>query len=152
MFETDIRWKQRFTNFTKAYTLLYSALRDENGDKPLSAYSDLEKEGIIQRFEFTFELLWKTLKDFLVCNNIEIEFISPSCVLKTAALSGILENANADGELLIEMMKVRNEFSHRYNFDMLEPALIKIQNVFLSEITHIYEYLRGQNLPRGQLQ
>jgi hypothetical protein len=56
--ENDIRWRQRFENFSKAVRLLEEAqLLD------LAEVSQLEKEGFIQRFEFTLELGWKTLKD-----------------------------------------------------------------------------------------
>ena len=54
--DQDIRWKQRFSNFSKAFNLL-RGIQDMNVD----SLSDLEKEGIIHRFEFTFELSWKTL-------------------------------------------------------------------------------------------
>jgi hypothetical protein len=53
----DIRWKQRFQNFDHAFVLLREAL--ERGPEDLSM---LEKEGVIQRFEYTFELAWKTSK------------------------------------------------------------------------------------------
>ena len=54
----DIRWQQRFNNFKKAFIQLKEAVEIEH-------YSSLEKEGLIQRFEYTYELAWKTLKDFL---------------------------------------------------------------------------------------
>jgi|APCry1669188970_1035186.scaffolds.fasta_scaffold165498_3 nucleotidyltransferase substrate binding protein (TIGR01987 family) len=57
----DIRWKQRFDNFGCAFKLLQSALTS----RVLDDFSDLEQEGIIQRFEYTFELAWKTMKDYL---------------------------------------------------------------------------------------
>jgi len=56
----DVRWKQRFQNFDRAFVLLRDGL--EPGP---AALSPLEKEGIVQRFEYSFELAWKTLKDFL---------------------------------------------------------------------------------------
>jgi len=56
-----IRWRQRFENFERAFLLLREAF-----EKDPAAMSDLEKEGAIQRFEYTFELAWKTLKDYLV--------------------------------------------------------------------------------------
>ena len=52
----EIRWRQRFENFTRAYTQLSQAIGN------VDQLSDLEKEGLIQRFEYTFELAWKTLK------------------------------------------------------------------------------------------
>ena len=54
----DIRWKQRFENFTKALEQLEAAC-------DLDSYSDLERAGLVQMFEFSFELVWKTFKDLL---------------------------------------------------------------------------------------
>lgn len=56
----DIRWKQRFQNFDRAFVLLREAMK--NGPSGLNL---LEKEGVTQRFEYSFELVWKTLKDYL---------------------------------------------------------------------------------------
>ena len=58
---TDIRWKQRFQNFSRTFILLRSAFKD----RILENLSDLEKEGIIQRFKYSYDLAWKTMKDFL---------------------------------------------------------------------------------------
>jgi hypothetical protein len=57
----DIRWKQRFQNFDRAFVLLRSALEE----KPIAQFNRLEQEGLIQRFEYTYELAWKTAKDYL---------------------------------------------------------------------------------------
>ena len=67
MDDKDIRWKQRFQNFEKA--ILY--LQDAVNKKELS---DLEKAGVIQIYEFTFELAWKTVKDYLEEKNVEVKF------------------------------------------------------------------------------
>lgn len=56
--EKDIRWIQRLDNFQKAVNLLL-----EVQSMDLDELSQLEKEGIVQRFEYTLELGWKTLKD-----------------------------------------------------------------------------------------
>jgi nucleotidyltransferase substrate binding protein (TIGR01987 family) len=70
----DIRWKQRFVNFEKAFLQLQDAI--ERFDQ----LDDLAKEGLIQRFEYTFELAWKTLKDYLESEGIINQF--PREVLK----------------------------------------------------------------------
>ena len=64
--EQDIRWKQRFANFNKALAQLANGV-EHNGANP----EDLIKEGIIQRFEFTHELAWNVMKDFLVYEGFQ---------------------------------------------------------------------------------
>jgi nucleotidyltransferase substrate binding protein (TIGR01987 family) len=55
---TDIRWKQRFQNFEKAFLQLKQAVEKDD-------LNELEKNGLIQRFEFTIDMAWKVMKDFL---------------------------------------------------------------------------------------
>ncbi len=57
----DFRWQQRFENFERGFILLRSALEERAPE----AFNQLELEGLVQRFEYTFELAWKTLKDYL---------------------------------------------------------------------------------------
>ena len=64
----DIRWRQRFQNYRRAFELLRTTLED----REISDFSDLEQEGIVQRFEFTFELCWKTFKDYLEFSGVRL--------------------------------------------------------------------------------
>jgi nucleotidyltransferase substrate binding protein (TIGR01987 family) len=54
----DVRWKQRFQNFERAYLRLKEAME-------LEELTELERNGLIRRFEFTLDLSWKVMKDFL---------------------------------------------------------------------------------------
>ena len=96
---SDTRWKQRFQNFDRALVLLREAL--ERGPGVLS---NLEKEGVIQRFEYTFELAWKTIKDFLEEGGLIISPLTPRQVLKDAYVAKVL----ADGQGWIDMLDHRN--------------------------------------------
>jgi hypothetical protein len=58
--DQDIRWQQRLQNYSRALSLLQSALKQ--GPEVLN---DLEKEGTVQRFEYTVEIAWKSLKEYL---------------------------------------------------------------------------------------
>lgn len=59
----DIRWLQRYSSYAKALNKILEVVESERSFADLS---DLEKEGLIQRFEYTFELAWKTLQDLLI--------------------------------------------------------------------------------------
>ena len=73
----DIRWEQRFENFTRALGLLRDALA--RGPGPLN---QLEKEGVVQRFEYTLELAWKTIKDYLEASGVVLSAVTPRQVVK----------------------------------------------------------------------
>jgi nucleotidyltransferase substrate binding protein (TIGR01987 family) len=83
---TDIRWQQRFQNFSRAFILLRSAFED----RPLAELSDLEQEGIIQRFKYSYELAWKTMKDYLEENGVIITPVTPRNVIKEAFAAGMI--------------------------------------------------------------
>lgn len=99
----EIRWKQRFENFENAFLLLEEAVND------FPNLSKLEKEGLIQRFEYTFELSWKTLKDFLESQGVEAKF--PREVIKQAFKNELI----LDGELWLQMLDSRNQMAHTYD-------------------------------------
>lgn len=101
----DIRWEQRFMNYKKALGRL---LIVRNAD--LATLSDLEKEGLIQRFEYTYELAWKTLQDFLRYKGY-VDFAGPNATLSLALRDGYL--TDADGWR--KMKKSRELMSHTYD-------------------------------------
>lgn len=132
----DVRWKQRFQNFDRAFLLLRSALA---GRDPLS-FSDLEREGLAQRFEFTFELAWKTLKDYLEDGGLVIEPITPRNVIKEAFAAKLI----TDGQAWIDMMLDRNRLSHVYD----ETALVEVLQTLVSRYLPVLEALHNYLLAR----
>ena len=134
---TDIRWKQRFQNFDRGLVLLREAL--ENGPSVLSA---LEKEGVIQRFEYTFERAWKTIKDFLEAGGLVINPVTPRQVLKDAFAAKVL----GDGQAWIDMLDHRNLLSHTYDFSIFEKAVGAIAARYLPAMESLHEYLIGESL------
>ena len=104
----DIRWIQRFNNYKKALARLTSAI-ELNEERPLS---DLEQQGLIQGFEFTFDIGWKTLRDFVLEQGYEGEREKPIPVIVEAASKGII---NEKSWRL--MYQSRNKTSHAYDED-----------------------------------
>ena len=130
MNERDIRWEQRFQNFEKAYLQLKSSVIE------VENLSDLEKEGMVQRFEYTFELAWKTLKDYLQEQGVDARF--PREVIKQSYHYGLIE----DGEIWMVMLDNRNTMAHTYNEKTFRQAVSDIVSNFYPAITSLYHYLK----------
>ena len=119
----DIRWKQRFDNFEAIYLKLKDSFEGIDG-KIEDEFNELELEGLTKRFELTFELFWKTLKDYMEYSGIELKEKSPRKVIAEAYKMQIISN----GEEFLEMIKIRNILSHQYNHGFIETLnLIKLQ-------------------------
>lgn len=103
----DIRWIQRYNSFHKAVNRVLEVTKSEKSPRQLS---DLEKEGLVQRFEYTFELAWKVLQDLLIERGYAIT-PGPNPTLKKAFEDGLI----ADHDAWRKMMKARNTTSHTYN-------------------------------------
>jgi nucleotidyltransferase substrate binding protein (TIGR01987 family) len=126
----EIRWKQRFQNFEKAFSHLDEAVQK------VKELSVLEKEGLIQRFEYTFELAWKTLKDYLESENVEAKF--PREVIKKGFQYEILLN----GEVWMEMLEKRNLMAHTYNEEIFGMAVNHVVHFFYPEIKQLYIFFQ----------
>jgi nucleotidyltransferase substrate binding protein (TIGR01987 family) len=135
----DIPWQQRFQNFDRAFVLLRSALED----RPLDQYSALEQEGIIQRFEYAYELAWKTMRDYLEANGVVINPVTAREVIKQAFAAKLVPN----GQVWIDMMLHRNQLSHTYDFSKFRQVLDAIQAHYLPAMDALHEWLMDQMQP-----
>jgi len=102
----DIRWIQRFNNFSKAFAQLKDAVELAK-QRPLSK---LEEQGLIQAFEYTHEMAWNTMKDFLEERGVKNIYGSKDTT-REAFKGGLIE----PGEVWMDMIKSRNLTSHTYN-------------------------------------
>jgi nucleotidyltransferase substrate binding protein (TIGR01987 family) len=119
--EDDIRWIQRFQNFLKAFSHLQKAIFIFEQRK----LSDLEKQGLIQAFEFTHELAWNVMRDyFLYQGNNTIS--GSRDATREAFNKGLIEN----GDGWMQMIKSRNESSHTYNDDTANEIFNKIIDTY----------------------
>jgi nucleotidyltransferase substrate binding protein (TIGR01987 family) len=125
----DNRWQQRFANFKRAFLLLREAI-----EKDPNQLSQLEKEGIIQRFEYTFELAWKVLKDKMENDGIILDQISPKAVVRQAYAAKYIQNP----EIWFNMIGDRNLMSHTYDFAKFEDIIQSIRNSYLPLLDEWY--------------
>lgn len=131
----DIRWKQRFENYEKALLLLREALADVDN------LSKLEKEGTVQRFEFTVELAWKTLNDYLVFDGVVLEQNTPKQVVKQAFAAKII----SDGQLWVDMLDCRNRLAHTYDEVVFDQAAHDMAVRFLAGLDALYAFLKPRS-------
>jgi nucleotidyltransferase substrate binding protein (TIGR01987 family) len=122
--KNDVRWRQRLQSFRKAFAQLSKAAALAS-QRPLS---DLEQQGLVQAFEFTHELAWKTLKDFLEFHGAENLYGS-----KDATREGFAQGLLADGEEWMAMIQSRNRSSHTYNEDTARELAAAILASYVPE-------------------
>lgn len=129
------RWVYRFDNYTRALTLL------REGVETMQArhLTDLEKQGLIQRFEFTCELAWKLLRDYLEHAAVRLETVTPAAVVKEAFAARLIEN----GDLWMQSLNARNRTSHIYDLKTFEKILDDIGHDYLP----LFEALQRKLLP-----
>ena len=98
--------------------------------------NQLDRDGVIQRFEFSFELLWKTMKLFLLDQGIITN--SPKEVLKETYRFGII----TDEELFLDMLDDRNQTSHIYSEDISKEIFIRIKKNYLASMKKLLKELK----------
>jgi nucleotidyltransferase substrate binding protein (TIGR01987 family) len=128
--DEDIRWKQRFHNYKKALATLKSAVELEAA----RGLSDLEKQGVIQGFEFTFETAWNVMKDYLEEQGIT-GIIGSKGAVRHAFNNGLIE----DGQAWMDMVEGRNLSTHSYDEETAEKLLKKIISNFYEQFTSFEE-------------
>ena len=117
------RWVYRFDNYKRAFLLLREAFEIMQ-QRPLT---QLEKEGVIQRFEYTWELAWKVLKDYLDSKGVLLDTVTPMSVIKAAYAAKIIDN----GDVWMSALDARNKMSHTYNLKIFEQIISDISTHYL---------------------
>lgn len=130
----DIRWKQRFANFKKALAQLNEA-QELSQQRALSR---LENQGLIQAFEFTFELAWNTLRDFLAAKGVQGLFGSKDTAREAFKLQLI-----TDDEGWTMMLNDRNRSTHTYNQVTAEEIVGNVHSRYVGLFRHLSAKLDG---------
>jgi nucleotidyltransferase substrate binding protein (TIGR01987 family) len=132
MSNSELRWKQRFLNFQAAFLRLKEGVEQPD-------LNELERNGLIQRFEFTLELAWKTLKDFLVGKEFNFK-PSPKDTLRLAQQSGYIDFAKD----LLDGMELRNELSHDYSGEIFLESEPEFRTVIYPALEKLYLFLKSE--------
>ncbi len=146
----DIRWEQRFSNYTKALLKLTEAIeyvKKEMKDKDLNidhentdgVLEEIIREGLIQRFEYTFEMAWNVMKDYaLYQGNSEIGGS------RDAIRYAFSSNLIGDGDMWMDMIKSRIKTAHTFNEETAHEIYLKIINEYYSEFLKFQVAMEGK--------
>jgi len=135
MTSQDVRWIQRFKHFEQAYAQLEKAV-ELSKKRPLS---ELEEQGIIQAFEFTHELAWNVLKDFLEEQGVRGLYGSKDSS-REAFKRGLIEN----GDTWMGMIQSRNLTSHTYNRNIAQKIVQTILENYYMEFGRLLSGLKSK--------
>lgn len=124
----DIRWIQRFQNYEMAFLKLKEAMEQDE-------LNELERNGLIQRFEFTIDLSWKVMKDFLEDKGFVFK-PSPKDTFRQAQESNYITIAQE----LIDGLEIRNALSHDYDGKKFESSEKELREVIFPALQQLYEF------------
>ena len=125
--DTPERYRQRLEDFRRALTKLEDGLEQ--------AQSELEHDGVIQRFEFTFEQGWKAARLWLLHKNIDVR--NARDTLRAAMEQGLIE----DGNLWSRIQEARNLTSHTYNEKTAEDVFAFVRSEGAEALNGLYNKL-----------
>jgi len=118
---TDIRWQQRLSNFDKAVTQLSSAVKIFHDRK----LSELETQGLIQAYEYTYELAWNVMRDYFRFLGIQT-INGPRDAFRESFQKGLIH----EGENWMAMIESRNQTSYTYNQILANQVAQKIIDIY----------------------
>jgi nucleotidyltransferase substrate binding protein (TIGR01987 family) len=129
----DTRWVQRFDNYKKALAVLEKAV-SLAAERPLS---EMEQQGLIKAFEFTFELAWNVLKDFLEDKGFS-DFHGSRDTVRIAFREGLLNKA----EIWMDMISSRNATSHTYNVETADEIAGSVLEIYIFEFRKLFQTMK----------
>lgn len=133
--QTDIRWQKRFANFNQALVELTEAIELAQ-QRPLTK---LEQQGLIQAFEYNYELAWNCIKDFYQFQG-ETDIQGSRDAIRLAFKRGLVKN----GDLWMDMIKSRALTSHTYNQDTAKAVATAILQSYYPAFLQLQRDLSAQ--------
>jgi len=130
----EIRWEQRFENFQQSIRNLEETINCVQQEGLNKIYT----MALIQAFEISFELAWKTMKDYLEFDGIKTT--TPREVIKSAFSNEVI----ADGQVWIDMLEARNKTSHTYQEPLARQLANDIMEAYMPLFTMLEKFLQGK--------
>jgi len=130
--ESDIRWQQRFINFNKAFSQLDRFMQEKS-------LNEMEEQGLIKAFEYTYELSWKTLQDLLKDKGYT-DVVGPKPVIEQSFQDGYI----VDGKGWMRMHVSRNLTSHTYDEETAEEIVKSIRTEYFNLLKSLQTRLQEE--------
>ncbi|MDR2802423.1 MAG: nucleotidyltransferase substrate binding protein [Prevotellaceae bacterium] len=128
----DIRWKQRFSNYQKALTQLRKFFEKKT-------LNELEQQGLIQVFEYTYELAWNVMKDYLVYEQADVTIMGSRDAIRRALQRGLI----GDGHDWMAMISSRINSVHTYNEAIAQDIVSKIIHTYFRLFEQFEKKMEG---------
>lgn len=129
----DIRWRQRFSNFQRAFSEMSATAALADGRE----HSRVEKKALIKDFELTHELAWLTLKDLLIYRGLADRSAGSKDVVRTAFSDGFIKN----GDVWMDMVESRSKTVHLYDERTADGVCKDIAGPYLPEFAELEKFL-----------
>ena len=130
--ESDIRWQQRFINFNRAFSQLDRFMQEKS-------LNEMEEQGLIKAFEYTYELSWKTLQDLLKDKGYT-DVVGPKPVIEQSFQDGYI----VDGKGWMRMHVSRNLTSHTYDEKTAEEIVKSIRTEYFNLLKSLQTRLQEE--------
>lgn len=129
------RWEQKLNSYRKALGRLAEVVNVSR----VRQLNDFEADGLIQRFEFTFELSWKLMKSYADYQGIDKEIMGSRDAVRWAFENGLIE----DSDVWMEMIKRRNDTSHTYDEDTAADVVERVKAAYFQAFVCFYERMNN---------
>lgn len=129
------RWEQKLNNYRKALSRLAEVVRVMD----VRELNDFEADGLIQRFEFTFELAWKLMKSYAEYQGVDKEIMGSRDAVRWAFDCGLITSS----DVWMEMIKRRNDTSHTYDEDTAAEVVKSVKYVYFQAFVDFYDKMKS---------
>ena len=128
------RWEQKLNSYRKALGRLAEVVNVMKARQ----LNDFEADGLIQRFEFTFELAWKLMKSYADYQGTDKEIMGSRDAIRWAFENKLIE----DSDVWMEMIKRRNDTSHNYDEDTAADVVVRVKDAYLQAFVGFYDKMK----------
>ena len=128
------RWEQKLTSYHRALNRLAEVVNEMDKRQ----LNDFEADGLVQRFEFTFELAWKLIKSYAEFQGTDKEIMGSRDAVRWAFENHLI----SDSATWIEMIKRRNDTLHNYDEDTAAEVVMKVKSSYFHAFVVLYDKMK----------